>query len=43
MSSISYRPLSLDGNDEELGEEIIDFLSLFLIINFSSVCEIAAY
>ena len=27
MSSISYRPLSLDGNDEELGEEIIDFLS----------------
>ena len=43
MSSI--RPHSLDGNNEEISEEMfIDFFhQLFLITNFGSVCDIVEY
>ena len=43
MSSI--RPHSLEGNNEEISEEMfIDFFhQLFLITNFGSVCEIIEY
>ena len=46
MSSIRYKPHSLDGNNEEIGEEIQVhwfFYHLVLIINFGSVCEIDEY